>query len=213
MHVSLTSRLVALSGLLTAGVVVLHASVPERPQLNRVPFEQMPATIGEWQLASNLTIDDESLKVLKADDHVSRLYVRGASTIDLFIAYYATQRQGDTMHSPMNCLPASGWQPMKTDRVQIPTAGGASINANRAVIQKGLDKDLMLYWYQSHGRTIASEYTSKVYLVLDSLRQHRSDAALIRVVTPLASVEADADRATADFVRSLQPLLAPHLPD
>jgi EpsI family protein len=192
---------------------VLHASVPETPQLNRVPFKQLPATIGGWQLAGNLAIDDESLKVLKADDYVSRLYVHGASTVDLFVAYYATQRQGDTMHSPMNCLPASGWQPMTMDRVRVPIAQGAFINANRAVIQKGLDKDLMLYWYQSHGRTMASEFTSKVYLVLDSLRQHRSDAALVRIVTPLVSAEADADRATVDFVRSVQPLLEPHIPN
>src|SRR5262249_8250573 len=183
MNATLTARLVALSGLLIAGVVVLHASVPETPQLNRVPFEQLPAAVGGWQLAGNLAIDDESLRVLKADDYVSRLYVRGATTADLFIAYYATQRQGDTMPPPVNCLPAAGWQPMQMERAQIPTAGGGVINANRAVIQKGLDKELMLYWYQSHGRTIASEFSSKVYLVLDSLRQHRSDAALVRIVT------------------------------
>lgn len=213
MTASLTSRLVALSGLLIVGLAVLHASVPETPQLNRVPFAQLPAAIGAWQLAGNVAIDDDSLKVLKADDYVSRYYASGASTVDLLIAYYATQRQGDTMHSPMNCLPASGWQPMKTDQIQIPTVSGAPVNANRVVIQKGLDKELVLYWYQSHGRTIASEYSSKAYLVLDSLRQHRSDAALVRLVTPLGSTEAAADRAATDFVRSLQPLLGRHIPD
>ena len=155
MKITLTARLVALSGLLIGAVVVLRASVPETPQLTRVPLEQLPAVVGGWQLAGNLAIDDESLKVLRADDYVSRLYVRGATTAELFIAYYATQRQGDTMHSPMNCLPASGWQPMKMNRAQIATASGGLVNANRAVIQKGLDKDLMFYWYQSHGRTIA----------------------------------------------------------
>jgi EpsI family protein len=213
MTASLTSRLIALSSLLIAGLAVLHASVPETPQLNRVPFAQLPAAIGQWQLAGNVAIDEESLKVLKADDYVSRFYASGASAVDLFIAYYATQRQGDTMHSPMNCLPASGWQPMQTDHIQIPTASGAPVNANRVVIQKGLDKELVLYWYQSHGRTIASEYSSKAYLVLDSLRQHRSDAALVRLVIPLGSTEAGADRAAADFVRSLQPLLGRHIPD
>jgi len=213
MNASLTSRLVALSGLLIVGLAVLHASVPETPQVNRVPFAQLPAAIGQWQLAGNLAIEDESLKVLKADDYINRLYVRGSSAVALFIAYYATQRQGDTMHSPMNCLPASGWQPMTTDRIRIPTADGAAVNANRVVIQKGLDKELVLYWYQSHGRTIASEYSSKAYLVLDSLRQHRSDAALVRLVTPLGSTQAGADRAATDFVRSLQPVLGRHIPD
>jgi EpsI family protein len=199
--------------LLIAGLMVLHASVPETPQLNRVPFAQLPATIGHWQLAGNIAIDDESLKVLKADDYISRLYVNGASAVELFIAYYATQRQGDTMHSPMNCLPASGWQPMQTGRVLISTTAGLAVNANRVVIQKALDKELVLYWYQSHGRTIASEYSSKAYLVLDSLRQHRSDAALVRLVTPLGSTEGGADGAATDFVRALQPMLGRHIPD
>ena len=212
MNVSTTSRLLALSGLLIAGVVIVHGSVPETPQLSRAPLAQLPAAIGQWQLTGNVVIDDESLKVLKADDYVSRLYESGTNAVDVFVAYYATQRQGDTMHSPLNCLPASGWQPMTTDRVQIPTSVGP-VNANRVVIQKALDKELMLYWYQSHGRTIASEYSSKAYLVFDSLREHRSDAALVRLITPLGSAEAGADRAAADFVRSLQPLLGRHIPD
>jgi len=209
----MTARLAVLSGLLIAGVAVIHGSVPERPQTNRVPFAKLPAAIGMWQSQGDLTIDDDSLKILKADDYVNRLYVKDNVGLDLFVAYYATQRQGDTMHSPMNCLPASGWQPMSSGRVQVPIAGGAPIDANRVTIQKGLDKELVLYWYQSHGRTIASEYASKAYLVFDSIRQHRSDAALVRVITPAAAGEAAATLVAADFVRSLRPMLAAHIPD
>lgn len=209
----LTGRLAALSLLVVAGVVVIHASVPDKPSPPRVPFAQMTTAIGTWQSAGNVAIDQESLDILKADDYMRRLYVRGDRVADLFIAYYATQRQGDTMHSPMNCLPAAGWQPMTTERVQIPSQRGAPINANRVVIQKGLDKELVLYWYQSHGRTIASEYASKAYLVLDSLRQHRSDAALVRIVMPLAAAETATNRAATDFVQSLSPVLASHIPD
>jgi EpsI family protein len=210
---STTGRLLSLSALLVAGVVVIHASVPETPKTTRTPLSRLPAAVGPWQSAGNIAIDDDSLKVLKADDYVSRFYVRGASAVELFVAYYATQRQGDTMHSPMNCLPASGWEPMSTARIQIPMSAGPAMNANRVVIQKGLDKELILYWYQSHGRTIASEYASKAYLVLDSIRQHRSDAALVRIVTPLTAPEAVADRAAIDFVQSLRPLLGSHVPD
>ena len=206
------ARLAVLSGLLLAGVGVIHGSVPETPRTVRVPFAKMPAAIGAWRSAGDLAIDDDSLKILKADDYLSRLYVSGGAGVSLFVAYYATQRQGDTMHSPMNCLPASGWQPMANERVQIPTDGGP-INANRVVIQKALDKELVLYWYQSHGRTIASEYASKAYLVLDSLRLHRSDAALIRIVTPVTAGDAGATRLATDFVQSLHPLLAAHIPD
>lgn len=207
----MTPRLVVLSVLLIAGVAVIHGSVPETPQTARLPFAKLPAAIGAWRSAGDLAIDDDSVKVLKADDYLSRVYVRGNIGISLFIAYYATQQQGDTMHSPMNCLPASGWQPMVNERVQIPT-DAAPINANRVVIQKAMDKELVLYWYQSHGRTIASEYASKAYLVFDSIRQHRSDAALIRVITPLTAGDG-ANRLATDFVQSLRPLLAAHIPD
>jgi EpsI family protein len=112
----------------------------------------------------------------------------------------------------MNCLPAAGWQPMSIGRVQIPVEGAAPVNANRSVIQRGLDKQLVLYWYQSHGRTVASDYASKAYLVIDALRLHRSDGALVRVITPLGSREVTADRAAADFVRVLGPMLDGYLP-
>ena len=119
------TRLAALSLVLVAGVVVIHGAVPELPQIHRLPFAQLPPVIGTWRSAGEIPIDDESLKVLNADDYVNRLYVSGNVGVDLFMAYYGTQRQGDTMHSPMNCLPASGWQPMSTDRVQLPLDAGA----------------------------------------------------------------------------------------
>jgi len=207
------ARLAALSVALVVGVVVIHGAVPELPQIHRLPFAQLPPAIGTWQSAGDIPIDEESLRVLNADDYVNRLYVSGNVGVDLFMAYYGTQRQGDTMHSPMNCLPASGWQPMSTDRVQLPLDGRAPINTNRVLIQKALDKELVLYWYQSHGRTVASEYASKAYLVFDSLRQHRSDAALIRIITPVAAGQARATAVANDFVRALYPQLAAHIPD
>jgi EpsI family protein len=207
------ARLAALSVALVAGVAVIHGSVPDVPQIHRLPFAQLSPAIGTWRSAGNIPIDDESLKVLNADDYVDRLYISGNVGVDLFMAYYATQRQGDTMHSPMNCLPASGWQPMSTDRVQLRLDSGAPVNANRVLIQKALDKELVLYWYQSHGRTIASEYASKAYLVFDSLRQHRSDAALIRIITPVAGGQARATTAVNDFVRALYPHISGHIPD
>ena len=207
------ARLAVLSVALVAGVVVIHGSVPDVPQVHRLPFARLSPAIGTWRSAGDIAIDDESLKVLNADDYVDRLYVSGNVGVDLFMAYYATQRQGDTMHSPMNCLPASGWQPMSTDRVQLRLDSGAPINANRVLIQKALDKELVLYWYQSHGRTVASEYASKAYLVFDSLRQHRSDAALIRIITPVAGGQARATAAVNDFVRALYPQITAHIPD
>lgn len=211
-----TRRLLLLSAVLLAGVAVIHASAPGDQTPRREPLSQLPTALGGWRAAADIPIDNESLRVLNADDYVNRAYVHGDRVVDLFIAYYATQRQGGTMHSPLNCLPASGWQPMSTGRVRVEGAPGPPVDANRVVIQKGLDRQLVVYWYQSQGRTIASEYASKAYLVLDSLRRHRSDGAIVRLVVPLTAPGLDAshpDLAAAEFVRALRPLIPRYVPD
>jgi len=205
--VTLRHRLLALGGMLLAGLLVVRASAATEQLPPRDRLSQLPDRFSGWQPAGDVLIDEDSLKVLNADDYVSRSYVNGSRSVDLFIAYYGSQRQGGTMHSPLNCLPAAGWQPLTTGDVSI-DASPAPVTANRVVIQKGLDRQLVIYWYQSHGRTIASEYASKAYLVLDSIRLHRSDAAIVRIVTA-----ADDDAAATGFVRALRPVLRRYLPD
>jgi EpsI family protein len=209
----MTRRLLILIGTLVVGAAVIRAASVQEIVRPRLPLARVPLVMGDWRWRRELALDEGTLKVLNADDYVSRSYVSGAMAADLFIGYYATQRQGDTMHSPMNCLPAAGWQPMSIGRMQVPVDGATPVNANRYVIQRGLDKRLVLFWYQSHGRTIASDYASKAYLVLDALRLHRSDAAIVRVIAPLTSGEMAADRAAADFVHVLQPVLDRYLPN
>ena len=203
----MTHRLFALSGVLLAGVIVIDASVPAEQLPPRSPLSTLSENIGRWRFAGDVVIDDDSLRVLNANDYVSRSYASPEGTADLFIAYYGSQRQGETMHSPLNCLPATGWEQVTAQEISI-DARPAAVAANRLVIQKGLDRQLVIYWYQSHGRTIASEYASKAFLVLDSIRLHRSDAALVRIVAP-----ADGDRAASDFIRALRPVLSRYIPD
>ena len=112
----------------------------------------------------------------------------------------------------MNCLPATGWQLLTIDRRSI-DAAGRQIVVNRDTIQKGLDARLVLYWYQSHGRVVASEYWTKAYLVLDGLRLHRTDGAIVRVITPIRDGEAVAEQNAVTFVRALLPVLDTHLPE
>lgn len=199
----LSRRLFALSGVLLTGVIAIDASVSVERLPPRSPLSTLPASIGRWKSAGDIEIDEDSLRVLNADDYVSRSY----GLVDLFIAYYGSQRQGETMHSPLNCLPATGWEPVSGEQISI-DATPSAVTANRLLIQKGLDRHLVIYWYQSHGRTIASEYASKAFLVLDSIRLHRSDAALVRIVT-----SADGDAAASDFVRALRPALSRYIPD
>jgi EpsI family protein len=165
-------------------------------------------------------MENKVLKVLGVDDYLNRVYYRpDRAAAGLYIGYYNSQRQGDSIHSPQNCLPGSGWEPLERSDLAIPVAtaaGSQDISVNRYLIQKGVDRQLVLYWYQSHGRVVASEYWSKFFLVRDAVRLNRTDAALVRVVVPIAggddSGEGRAERQAVDFVKALFPQLPQYLP-
>jgi EpsI family protein len=138
--------------------------------------------------------------------------------VGLYMGFYGSQRQGDTIHSPLNCLPGAGWQPVSEGRLQIANADGQGrdITVNRYVVQKGVERQLVLYWYQSHGRVVASEYTSKLYLIHDAIRLNRTDGSMVRVIAPIKVNAADegaaAERLAEEFVRVIFPLLPAYLP-
>jgi len=178
-----------------------------------------------------MPLDRKTLDVLKADDYLNRSYrspfsQEGASrvspeidaagqTVGVYIAYYGSQRQGESIHSPQNCLPGSGWQPVSATRTTI-DAGGTRLPVNRYVVQKGLERQVVLYWYQGRGRVVASEYLNKFWLMVDQARLHRSNAALVRIVAPAAGSSdqalQNASAAADDFARALYPRLSPYLP-
>jgi len=193
-------------------------AVPARQSLVNLPFR-----IDQWAGRREADFEPEIMALLGVDDYIIRSYRRrdGAS-LGLYVGYYFSQRQGDTIHSPMNCLPGAGWQPLEQGRAVIPVRTSAdassrelSADVNRVVIGKGLDRQLVFYWYQSRGRVVASEYWGKIYTVLDAVRYNRTDAALVRVVAPIGDGGAieKVDAATEQFVQSLFPLLAAHLPE
>ena len=131
-------------------------------------------------------IDQDTRNILKADDLMSRFYTSPEGGAELFIAYFKTQRQGQSPHSPKNCLPGSGWQTVRKKRgASTFRWRAARININRYVVIKGEAQSVVYYWYQSQGRVIADEFAAKFYLVSDSIRHHRSDTALVRVVVPI----------------------------
>jgi len=138
-----------------------------------------------WKVSQELEMDKDSLEVLKADDILSRAYVdqKNGETATLFVAYFSTQRTGKAPHSPKNCLPGSGWVQTRSGVVTIPIPGKPEpIRVNQYVIARGDNESVVLYWYQSKNRVVASEYTAKIYTVTDSIRYDRSDTALVRVV-------------------------------
>jgi EpsI family protein len=179
----------------------------------REPLSSLSNEVGTWQGRPAEELSDDILTKLGVDEYLSRFYFNpGRSQIHLYVGYYASQRQGNTIHSPKNCLPGAGWQPVKSARTMIPVKSGEPIEINRYVVEKGMEKQLVFYWYQSHGRVIASEYWAKIYLVMDAIRMNRTDGALVRVISPMFDSENAAEQRAVDFIAGLFPLLNRHLP-
>jgi EpsI family protein len=157
-----------------------HENVPFHKPLNLFSLGST-----DWSLIQDVQLDQETLDVLKADDILSRVYQnrRNGEIATLFVAYFNTQRTGKAPHSPKNCLPGSGWAPSQSGTVDISVPERANpIHVNRYIVARGENQSVVLYWYQSRDRVIASEYTAKIYTVADSIRYDRSDTALVRVV-------------------------------
>jgi len=179
-------------------------------------LDQFAIDNSSWNLVENVPIDQDTLEVLKADDILSRIYQNRSTgeSATLFVAYFQTQRTGKTPHSPKNCLPGSGWVPSQSGTISIAVPGQAEpIQVNRYVVSRGSNQSVVLYWYQSHNRVIASEYSAKIYTVTDSIRYNRSDTALVRVVTNVN--DGDTQRATdtaVSFVKSFFEPLKEYLP-
>lgn len=213
-------RIIVLSACLLLGAGVIATASKTELVPARAAFTGFPIRIGPWQGRNTEPFTKEVLAVLGADDYLSRTYRQGPNVVGLYVGYYESQRQGDTIHSPLNCLPGAGWQPLSKSYLPISVvdaAGNTSeITVNRYVIEKGLDQQVVLYWYQSHGRVVANEYRSKLYMIFDAARLNRSDAALVRVTSPRigsgAAAESAADARAVEFVKTMFPLLANFLP-
>lgn len=178
---------------------------------------EAPFTFGSWIQVGETEIEKDVRDVLKADDLLNRTYVSQEQRVaaNLFVAFFKSQRTGQAPHSPKNCLPGSGWVPSQSDTVRISVPGRAEpIEANRYVVARGDAKSLVLYWYQSRDRVVASEYTAKFYVVADAIRYNRTDTALVRVVIPMNS-ESSLEKTQAaadDFVRNFFQPLRLHFP-
>jgi EpsI family protein len=176
------------------------------------PLIAFPNVLGSWHEVQEGVIEKEELDVLRADDVLTRVYGGSEGEASLFIAYFKTQRTGQSPHSPKNCLPGSGWQQMESGRVDVDTPAG-KIRINRYLVAKGQNQSLVYYWYQTQGRVIADEFAAKFYLVEDSIRKHRSDTSLVRVVVGYNpdNIEASEKRGL-DFVKTIYPEVKTFLP-
>jgi len=149
-------------------------------------LSDFPARIGSYTMIADWPLDQETIAELGVTDYLQRGYFSPSDgQLGLYIGYFRSQRTGSSIHSPKNCLPGSGWQPEKSVIYQMPLDDGRQVPINLYVVRKDLDEQLVLYWYQAHGRVVASEYWGKFYLVYDALRLNRTDAALVRITAPI----------------------------
>lgn len=198
--------------LLVCITVLTAALISHRPQVipERIGFVTFPATIADWHGHPSL-LEPEAEKSLAMDDYVLSDYSKAdGKTVNLYVAYYASQRTGESPHSPLVCIPGGGWMIAKLER----TSFGPDLPLNRAIIERNGSRQLVYYWYEERGRSIASEYWSKWYLLSDAITKNRSDGALVRVITPLSpgELERDADNRLLLFLHDLLPHLRAYLP-
>jgi exosortase D (VPLPA-CTERM-specific) len=217
---------VAVLLLLLAAAYPAHA-ITQRAELRptRSAFSEFPLIIGGWH-GRRERLESVYLDTLKLDDYVLANYERPAprapagandELVNLYVAYYASQRTGQSAHSPRSCLPGGGWRIEEFGQQALPGQGvdGVPLRVNRALIQQGASRQLVYYWFQQRGRTITDEYLVKWFLFVDALARNRTDGALVRLITPLTRDEgaAAADARLARFIGTLRPRLSQYVPD
>ena len=186
------------------------------------PLSEMPEQIGSWH-GSDIAIADDVLAILGKGDFLNRIYSggtadavnHGVTPISLFIGYFATQRTGQAIHSPQNCLPGAGWTFQSSRYGTLKADDGRSVNVGEYVIANGESKQFVLYWYQAHGRSIPNEYVSKAYMVADAMRLRRTDGAIVRVITMIAPNETqdEARERVFEFTAQVAPMLPRFIPN
>jgi EpsI family protein len=196
---------------LVGGIFAMQIMKPSMAAQVHRPLQEFPDAIGMWR-SRDLPYEPDIVKAIGVDDYINREYSGGGRPIELYIGYYKDQRSGDAIHSPKNCLPGEGWEPIRSSRLEIGSAD-KSVLVNEYIVEQGTERDLVLYWYQTHGRIVASEYSAKFWLVADGLRRRSTDGAMIRIWTTAADGEDRAEARAADLARTIYPKVAEFLPD
>lgn len=189
----------------------------EAPKLARQELLVFPREIDGWQ-AFTKKLEPDIARVLAADDYLNAFYQSPdeKTLVSFFVAYYAKQTEGQGIHSPQVCLPGGGWEIFTFEEVPVDMTdvGYGKFNANRAVIQKGLSKQLVFYWFEGRGKRIANDVRAKISVLKDSLTIGRTDGALVRYVSPIGpgETEADAEKRILGFMKSTLRYLPEYVP-
>jgi EpsI family protein len=198
------------------GILAMRQLARAEKVVPHAPLAEFPMLLGRWS-GANVPLPARIVKAVGLDDYLNRIYQDGSGApVTLYISYYASQRTGQTIHSPKNCLPGAGWQPLESRRLAIPLPGRGPLIVNDYDVARDAARVLVLYWYQERGRDIASEYAAKFWLTADALTRDRTDGALVRVTTPVPDAGRDlaqAQRRAVAFLRTVLPHLAKFIPN
>jgi len=205
-------RLWVTAVILVGGSLVLRDLARSEPIVLRQPVRELPIEIARWT-GREVPLQEQVVKVAGVSDYTNRFYFEaGDAPIQLYVGYYASQKNGDRIHSPKNCLPGSGWDPVESRYAMIPIPGHHAIVVNEYVIQKDQDEQLVFYWYQGRGRVIANEYWAKFWMTMDAISRNRTDGALVRVITPMNDGEAKARTRLSTFTQIVFPTVDALIP-
>lgn len=208
--------LAASAAILTVFAMLSFAFSQRTPEaIERRELANFPLTLGDMQ-GKRQFLDQNILLVLGADDYLMADYAGGASEppINLLVSYYLSQTNGSGIHSPEVCIPAGGWEVSNWSQVNInlPNQDGKGFQVNRAIIQKGLQRQLVYYWFEQRGRRVANDYAAKLLTVWDAVVRRRSDGALVRLATPINTDAESAERRLQGFAGILLKELGSYVP-
>ncbi len=220
---SAASMLLRPSYLYSVGLLALlplaFAQLSDRQEIvpPRQPFLDFPMQMKGWS-GTSFALEARYVEVLRFDDYVLADYQQPhAVPVNLYVAYYQSQRKGQSAHSPQTCISGGGWEITSIDAVQLgpSDAGQRNRPANQVLIQKGDQRQLVLYWFKQRERIVANEYLVKLYVLWDAMTRQRTDGALIRLTTPIQQNESDesAEQRVLQFARDIDPVLIRYVPD
>jgi EpsI family protein len=190
---------------------VARAALESPPAVTTAePLARFPASLSQWR-GTDSPLDEEVVDMAAVDDYLNRYYNSDAGELALYVGYYQSQAQGEALHSPLFCLPGAGWQPVAVRRRDLRGADGSTSTVNELVVERGLDRLLVLYWYQTRARITASEYARKLFQMRDAVVSGRTDVALVRVVAPIMARDEPSEARSASLARGFAELVLPQV--
>jgi exosortase D (VPLPA-CTERM-specific) len=207
--------LVLIALLLVSGIFINWFESRGEVEITRLSMKEIPATLGDWkQRGADIRFSEQTESVLRTTDYLMREYQSSSGMIaNLYVGYYASQKSGATYHSPQNCLPGSGWEMIEPELVEIKLANGKTFSANRYIIVNDTKREIMLYWYQGRGRSVASEYSDKIFTVFDSFTRQRSDGSMVRILIPSGNSDSEATKQAINLSSQISDNLASFVPE